>query len=815
MVEVGLTRIFSFTYWYHFAYLLISVALLGVGAAGSFLTAYPRLREARLDLLLSVSSMLAAAGCLLILAAIAGIRLSPADLLHGRANLTALGFLYLILLIPFFFTGLMVVGLLSRFPRQTARIYCFDLAGAGLGCLLVVQSFWLVGGIKTILFASGLYVLAAGLFLRRVRSSRALTATCAAAFVILISWIWRSNGDPFQIPPAKDKALYNLLQTAGGPNIEYTRWSPICRVDVLGWKSDAESRKLGMLTLWGMSRRFQGTFPAQKYFAQDGDACTSMYQYRGDPREMEFLNYNTLRIPYLFVEHPNVLIIGLGGATDVRVAVVNEAAHITGVDINPIMVDLVANRYREWTGALYQRNDVTIRVDEGRSFARRTTESYDLIQMTGVDTLAALSSGAYILSESYLYTAEAMQDLLHRLKPGGFLTLTIAEEDLNFGGTDPGSLRAPRFTTRLLAILEAALEREGVGRPADHWLVVTNEQPVFHTKMVSILTKKTPLTAAEIGKYRAFVDSMGFESWYHPGIESKDSPLARFIGFDREQRERFFSRSYLNMRPTTDDAPFFFNYYKWSSLFRRPELQEGRPARSYAEGQVVLVVMLLQGLIFSIFLIGLPLLRLRRKSSGLQRRSGYFGMYFAALGLGFIFVEIGAIQQFTLFLGYPTYALSCVLAAMLVFSGLGSLGSGRVGEARLVQGIVRSLVYFFGLILLLAWVYPRITTLLLAEALPLRVAVSTAMLAPFGLVMGRFLPLGLRLTDQMLPEYVPWAWAINGCCSVVGTTLAVILAISIGFRGLFLVSLFIYCAGVVALVRGAGLSAQPAVAPRI
>jgi len=329
--------------------------------------------------------------------------------------------------------------------------------------------------------------------------------------------------------------------------------------------------------------------------------------------------------------------------------------------------------------------------------------------------------------------------------------------------------------------------------------VLTNEQPVLRTRMVNILTTKRPLTGAQIDRYRQFADRMGFRSWYHPGIDPTDAPVARFIGFDATQRARFFTRAELDVTPTTDNNPFFFNYYKWGSLLRAPELQRDRPGRSFGEGQLVLLVMLAQGLVCSVLLIGLPLIRVARPTAHAGRTQLGIGGYFAALGLGFVFVEIGLIQQFTLFLGYPTYALSCVLAAMLASSGFGSLLSGHVADRDLSRALGQTLVALFVLLAVLLLVYPALLRALLTVPLGLRALLAVLLIAPFGLVMGRFFPLGLRVVEQRAPAYVPWAWAINGCCSVVGTILSVILAISLGFQNLFLIAAAVYAMGTAAL----------------
>jgi hypothetical protein len=815
IVEVGFTRIFSFTYWYHFAYLIISVAMLGIGASGSFLTAFPRLAAPKRTRKLALYSLLAAFGCLASIGAVAAVRVVPSMLLREPGQWVRVCALYAVFVLPFFFTGLVIAVLLSRYPQRTPRLYCFDLAGAGLGCILVVQLFWGVGAVKAILSAAVLYTFAAAVFLN-ARAWRVFpSAVLAAGALGAVAWMWQADGAALRIPPAPEKAMSDLLRDEGAPRLEFTRWTPICRVDAIGWGDDSRSRRVGLWSNWGMSPRFTGSFPLSKFFAQDGDACTTMYHYRGDPHEMEFLRHSILSTPYQFLHRPNVLIIGLGGGTDVHVALLHQAQHVTGVDINPVIVGLMTERYRDWNGDLYARPDVSVHVAEGRSFARRAATPFDFIQLNGVDTLAALSSGAYILSESYLYTVDAMHDLLRHLSPNGVLSLVIAEEDLQLGGTTPDDLRVPRFTTRLLSILGAALRRDGVAQPERHWLVVTNQRSIFQIKMVNVITKRSPFAVEEIDRYRGFVDSMDFQSWYFPGQDVAGAPLGRFVTFDDAARQRFFERSPLDLRPTTDDQPFFFNFYKWRSLFTQPELQRDRPSdrpgRAYGEGQIVLLLMLVQAVVVSVLLIGWPLRRLQRVAHEDRRAAAGTIVYFAALGLGFILIEIGFVQKFTLFLGYPTYSLSCVLAAMLIFSGLGSMRAQQVEDSALLASILRGLGMLAVLVVLLVAVYPSVFTAFLPLALAARVALAIGLIAPFGLVMGRFFPLGIRVVHRLAPASIPWAWAINGCCSVVGTILAVILAISLGFQRLFVLAFVVYVLGVLALYLSArqGESATP------
>lgn len=799
VAEVALTRIFSFTYWYHFAYLLIGVALLGVGAAGSLLIVCPRYLLAPQSTRRVSTTLVAACAVIVILVIVSQVPFDPAGLLERPTASLPLILLYVALLIPFLCTGLIVADLLACHPDDAPRIYAVDLIGAGFGCFLAVQLLWAVEGISTILASAGLFLAATLCFLSGARHAGTWAAVVITAWIVIAIGVGGSNLLP--MGPAPGKAMHHFLHGEDETQLEFSRWTPINRVDVIAWDEEDRSRQLGMLSLWGMSPRYHGSFPVQKYIAQDGDACTSMYRDSGDPGEFEFLHHNILSAPYLLRKEPKTLIIGLGGGTDVRVALQKGASHITGVDINPVMVDLVQNRYREWTNSLYQQDGVEIHVAEGRSFVRRTDEHYDLIQLTGVDTLAALSSGAYVLSESYLYTVEAAQDLLRRLTPNGILTLTVAEEDLTFGGTLPTDLTLPRFTARLLSVLRTALEREGVARVEDHWVVLTTRHPTLGVKLVSILTKREPFVAEEIAEYRRFVEAMDFVSWYHPGMAPNDNPVSRFVQFEPADREQFFNAAVLDLRATTDRRPFFFNYYKWRSLLSGWELQKGRPGRSFAEGQAVLLIMLAQGIVFSLALIIVPLFWLRTDVLSSARAFTSIAAFFAALGFGFIFIEISLIQKLTLFLGYPTYSLSCVLAAMLVYSGLGSLSTRRLAEAELGAALRKSLIFLFVVVLLLTTAYPPLLRWLLDLDLIARVLVALFLLAPVGLTLGRFLPIGIRLVNRTSPALVPWGWAINGCASVVGTTLAVIMAITVGFDVLFLVSLAGYAGGVVALLR--------------
>jgi hypothetical protein len=797
-LEIALTRIFSVSLWYHLAFMVISTALLGFGASGTFLTVRRHLLEKNLERNLTRFAGLAAVGIMVSFALMIRVPLDPLGPLtedltpSARAWQTGLLILllladYVLVVIPFFFAGLTLGTAFSAMAKRISTLYFADLIGAGLGCLVVVGVLWILPGQGVVLFAAGLAALAAFFFSmqRRIDSgwqasdsqlsvSRATFLAVAGAILLFALSPIADRFLPLYIPPSKP-----LYQAYADPTISlvYTGFTPFARVDVM-YKQGAS------LGAWGLSPRCTAPPPPEQLFITiDAAAITTITRFDGDLERIGFVNCAPSSLAYQVRNEPleSALLIGPGGGIDVLTAYYNGAKRIIGAEINPLIVNLVADDalYRDYAGGLYtDYPHIRVELAEGRNFIARSKEKYDLIQFSQVDTWAAAASGAYSLSENFLYTTEAFLDYYDHLTDDGMLAV------------GRWYFEPPRQAFRLVTIGTTALEQRGVTDPAQHFIVVRAGGTS------TFIMKKSPFTANEIAHLRRVVDNLGFTMLYAPDETNPDNWFVRF--FNAPDRAQFYRDYPLDVTPTTDDRPFFFEYYGWNNF------------GDFRSGKVTLVILLTQALLLASVFILWPLWRFQRR--GLATRGARrFIIYFVALGIGFIFIEIGLMQRFILFLGHPVYSTSVVLFSLLTFSGLGSFLSGRLlaispqssrqeegGEKdprQLQRWVipllgVLTLVYIFALPPLFRW--------LLGMDLTYRVAFSILLLAPLGLSMGMPFPLGIRLVDRVNPALVPWAWGVNGFGSVVGSILAMVIAQSYGFALVMGLAVVIYLGGLVA-----------------
>jgi hypothetical protein len=395
-----------------------------------------------------------------------------------------------------------------------------------------------------------------------------------------------------------------------------------------------------------------------------------------------------------------------------------------------------------------------------------------------------LTSGAYVLAENYLYTTEAYEDFMEHLTPDGVLSVAIFDSHYRDF--------FPRHALRQASISIEALGRMGIESPDRHIIVLSAAKS--GNNYVMILTKKAPFTFSQIRKLEAFVNESPFELWHLPGRRF-DNPCSRFMTMKADDRRIFYQDTPLKIEASTDDSPFFFQVYKWSGLLNLQNLNPGNLSPSHpSSGQAILILMLLFSIVLSAIFIVFPLFIFRR--AGLQTNYKWsYICFFAALGLGFIFIEISYIQRFILFLGYPTYSITVVLFSLLSFSGIGSYLSGKLPLSpwRLILAALALLsVVALGYILLL----PVIFDYFLSVAKHWRIMISIGLLFPLGVLLGVFFPTGIRIVLAEDERFIPWAWAINGCASVIGAVLSIIMAMSYGFSLVTLLAVAIYVIGV-------------------
>jgi hypothetical protein len=558
------------------------------------------------------------------------------------------------------------------------------------------------------------------------------------------------------------------VRYAGG-NFEavslFEKWNSISRVKIFPQRGWGRSRILA----WGLSRRWDDFDVDHVHLKIDSNAGTPVLRFDGDlgSPQAQHLRYDVSSLGFYLVREPHALIIGTGGGRDVLTSLVFGARKVTGVELNPLILHAVNEAFGEYTGRLDRRDDVEYVLAEGRSFLRRSTDRYDIVQIALIDTWASLARGALSLSENTLYTQEAFDDYVGHLAPGGMLSVTRWWQD------------PPWLLYRLLYMSIDSLRAVGED-PAQNLLVVRGpERGKNQGRVVNLLVKRSALSAAEIQRISELCAELGFDLLYAPGRSDGDLAAIRsFILATPDARARYAESTDELVTPSTDDRPFFFTTTRASELF----LSGGGPVALVILARLLWLIPVL----VLLFMLG-PLVLLRGNELGaLGARGLRWIAYFACLGLGFIVIEIVLIQRFIVFLGHPIYAVTLVVFGMLLSSGLGSLASGRFPEARLdasLAAVLGAVVVTLGAIHL---ALPRLLEAGFHVALATRFAVVAAVVALLGFQMGMLFPLGVRAMARDSRSAVPWMWGVNCACSVLGTVVAACLAIYGGFRVTYL-----------------------------
>lgn len=784
-LEISLTRLFSFTVWYHFAYLTISVALLGFGSSGALVSAFPELFRRRGESILLVTLVIAAVLTVVALRLLTQYPLEVNDILNNPVAFSwgLLGY-YTAVALPFLLAGFSISLPFAAYPLQMGRLYFWDLLGAALGCLVTVLSIeWF--GIPGLIVSVAGFLLAGAGFLA-LGSRRQLIGGSLLIVAALVFVGARPFGNSLSIRITSTKGMARNMEKLGGDGT-FSAWTALNRLDALGWKQPSK------IQFWqgtGLIKDYAGRRPNVGHLTYDGSNGSNIYLFDGSWDDFEMFEPHILRTPYLLREKPNVLVIGVGGGVDMFNAIKQGARHVTGVELQPKTVYLLKEHLRQYTGGFYDRPDVTLLAGEGRHFIRKTDQLFDLIQITAVDTFAAQATGAYVLAESYLYTVEAQEDYFRRMPADGVLSMVVG--DLIY----PNEL--PPLVTRLALNSFRALERAGVADPGAHLMVVATANQRGPAQSEIVLLKKIPFTEAEVRTVQSFTEQNGFNMLYAPPAHSSGAlPLSAVLGGDESIRARVLDDAWFRMEPVYDSDPFFYNVAKWKNFSPKKTLLFLFPG-SFV-GQLVLVLMLAQSILFGAALILLPLLRGAREGLRAPGILSYLA-YFLALGVGFMFIEISFVQSFVLFLGSPTYALSVTIFALLIFSSLGSLWSTRFVD-RPAYALRRLAMVIAALVVLYTIGLARVFDLFLHLPIVPRILIAVLAQMPIGLTLGMFMPLGISCVAREHARLVPWAWGINGIGSVIGTTLAVILAMSWGFPVVAMLAALLYVTGVALLLR--------------
>lgn len=772
VLEVSYTRIFSFKLVYYFTYVIIGISLLGLGAGGVLVSASERLRRTRPEVLILLCCMAAGVTVLLGYFVIALTPLQLFRMVMTGFNKPGLVFaesakvfvVLLALFVPFLGGGIALATIFSRGADRIGRLYAADLFGAALGCVLVIPAMTVLSPPGAV-YAAGAAFALAGLRLAADVGGGARMGVLGLGAALVVGAI----GAPILPDPVRDPVKGDEAETI------FSAWSPVFRVDVVP---------------------APGTDPEVRFLVHDGTLGASMIEFDGDVASLERYDDSDRAYPFrVLPENPRVAIIGSAGGNEIMASLRLGAEHVTGIELNPVTVSLLREHFVEFTGRLAEHPRVTLVNSEGRSYLRQSGQQYDLIWLVAPDSYAAMNaatSGAFVLSESYLYTKEMIAEALERLSPDGILCAQFGEIDFDI---------KPNRVLRYLGTAREAFRERGIEDFESHALV--SVAPGFgRLNSSSILLQKSPFKPEEVEAFEAAVGRVDGGEVVYAGPENSSDPLIRnAVELDGEERAAFYEDYPYDVAPITDDSPFFWHFVRFGDLFGSD--------RSFAHfnveegiGERVLVVLLTLALAFAGIFLSVPMLVLREAWVGVPHKISV-AVYFAALGLGFMFIEVAMIQKLTLLLGYPTYSLTVTLFAILLSSGAGSLLSERWASEprRLLTRAVGALVV---LVFLYYLALGPIVDGGVGFALPVRILMAIAVLAPLGVCLGVFMPTGLRVASTLGDrgdQIVAWCWAVNGFFSVAGSILSTMLSMGIGFGGVMLLGLAVYGLGLAAMSK--------------
>lgn len=772
LLESAFTRMLAVSQFYHFAFLSISLALLGFGASGSILTILERRDNSKgtnlhCDRILALSG-LGFGSCVVVGYCMVNffpfdsftIAWEPRQVFYFFIN-------YISLSLPFIFAGLGIGCALTASRGRSHHVYAANLVGSATGVLLAPLLLAASGILGAILFSVGMGLIAAMLSGSLGRKWLAWGIGAAVSLILLsqVGLILANWGSiaPLGMTLSPYKGLAQAMQTPGARRV-FSRWNAISRVDVIASASTHQFP--------GLSYTYSGSFPEQLGISIDGDSLLPVSMV--DPNVFDAANYLPEAIAFALKPGGRSLVIEPGGGLGVLQALAGGNDQVTAVLGNPL-IPFALSRLNG-IGNLYQRPEVILELEMPRVYLQGSQDLFDIVYLPLTDTFRPVTNGAFSLSETYLFSVEAFEAMLDRLATGGILV------------TSRWLQTPPSEETRLIATLVEALEGRGIAEPGQALLAWRG------INTMTVLVKPDGWEHAELVKVRDFLTERRFDLVWAPDIQSHEINRFNILQepvyyqnvlalIDSQKRDAFYAGYPFAINPVRDNQPFFYHFFKWAQT---PALLAafGHTWQPFGgSGFFVLLALLLLVSILSLLLIITPLL-IRSSKNKTKERIETSGqslwqvlVYFGCLGIGFLFVEIPLIQRWILLLGHPTFAFSGVVCVLLVFSSIGSLMARRwwVWRRWILGGLVL-------VVLITPWLIGITTNIALTWTAPWRILVGALSLAPLAIMMGVPFPFGLIGLENGSPVLKAWAWAVNGCASVVASVLAAILALSFGFQ---------------------------------
>lgn len=809
--EILLMRLFSIIQWHHFAYMIISLALLGYGISGTLISLLQTtlLKPQRcwfhityplFLFLFSLSSF----GCFFLAQS---IPFNPEAILWDTQQIWNLLGIFLLLSTPFILAASAICLVFIHYPNQIAKIYSMDLIGAGLGSIGVILLLFIVLPITALLIISLIGLLATLIALYETqhlsfqqfwkKQFLKLDATNTFTVVIILTGLFFITSIPYlqlNLSPYKD--LSKVLNISGMRVIEQ-KSSP------LGLLSIVESPLFPFRHAPGLSLHNDQEPLEQLGLFSDAANMTAITQYPDDLKKLSYLDQLTSALPYHLNKIDQLLIVGVGGGSDILQAQFHNTAKIDAIELNPQIIELLSNQFATYSGRIYSQENITIHSGDVRGFLSQTENStahnYDLIQIALMDSFNASASGLYALNESYLYTIEALQTYIKHLNPEGYLAISRWIKT------------PPRDAIKMFATAISALEQNQIQSTAHHLVLIRGWQTS------TLLVKKTPFKPSEIESLKQFCQARAFDVVWYPGIKASETnqfnrfreayfyQASKALLNNMDSRQQFLADYKYNVYPANDDKPFFHHFFKWTIVKELVSLREQGGLVLVEMGYIVLFVTLILAIVSSIILIILPLIvfHFRSKTTSEFSLSTFehlhLFIYFFSIGLAFLFIEIAMMQKFILFLYHPIYSIPVVLSSFMIFAGLGSTWTKHfLVHFTPMQILLRAIIGIVFIGLFYSYFLSSIFTMMASYPIAVKILLTLLLIAPLALCMGMPFPLALGVLSKTNQSgtsntsFIPWAWGINGCASVISAVLASLLAISFGFNQVIIFGLGLY-----------------------
>ena len=634
LLEFAMTRVLSVSLWYNFAFMIISIALLGFGASGVILTLFANyfgINDAKekepkskpkigIDKLLSVLSLMYGVSILLSFWLINKIPFDPFSLLRDSMQFVYMPLYYLLITIPFLFAGLIISILISKFHTKITKLYFFDLLGAGLACFAFVILMPEGGGNGTVVFSS-IFAFVATLFFSF--KNHRLLASSALILIGLAVSLYIDRDDKLPIVLSPNKEYYYLANQRPDLRI-LTEWNTFSKIDILVDEDEpVDGYKLYIAVIDGGNAN--ANIPSLKSLPPP--------QKPADASNLAFINKDSCE---------NVYIIGSAGGGEILTSLYHNAKNITGVEINGILNDLISNKLAYWTNALVRNNKVNIVTDDARAYLHGQKKLFDVIISAHTISASALSSGAMSMVENFILTKEALKEYLEKLKLNGILYISRPE------------IQLPKLITTLRAVDYSSAD--DFRKKIVLFKRTGNSGTIEESKsyLAGVIYKKDGFSQPDILNLRNESLKLGLEILYdYTG--SRNDYLKSLV--ENQDLESVIKNSTFSINPATDNKPFFDNSFGFNNINFTNLLDvfaQGRDGlfafKEKPVAEATLLALLVQVIIIGGLFLLLPFLFLRKSKKNSNFRFLAFDFrlifYFAFLGIGYITIQISLMQKF-------------------------------------------------------------------------------------------------------------------------------------------------------------------------